>query len=180
MTEPSSSFFLDDPTPIVPDHKASADDKPRVNPFVRKGSDSRKAQPRRAPKPAPPYVEGVVRETALNMYGGVAMVLMPIKPNVTMRMLGPARTPTEKDPDPQSVIENCADAWEMAAKQFPVVRKLFATSADMVVIGALISAHAPIVTELFAGTAVAEKFNPAAAMEAYLKRRETEPEDTLP
>lgn len=157
------------PPPIVPDHTAS-DDTPR--PFTRRSTKDRVSRVTSKPKkPVPPYQPGKVRKAVINGYGGLAFFIMPLKPNVALAMMGPAKAPTEEDPQPISVIENCADAWEAAAEQFPWVRQMFETSTNLAIITALVAAHVPMILALMEGTPLAEKLNPAAAMEAMLRRR---------
>lgn len=160
-----------EPEPVVPDFQAS-DDSPSIFNRSSRGTKTMRA-PRATkapPKPPPPYQPGKVRDAVLEMYGGVAFFVMPFKPAVSMTMLGPAKPVTEENPEPPSVIENCADAWEAAAKQYPFVRKMMEGGIGFAVVAGLLLAHAPILAAVVEGTPIAEKLSPASAMEAYLKR----------
>ncbi len=174
MTEPMFGEPVDvADEPVVPDFKASQD-SPTGRLFGR-GRD-RAREPRatrvKASKPAPAYQPGAVYESALKLYGGFGLVMMPIRPAVAMTVLGPAKAPTEDNPTPISVAENCAQAWEDAAKVYPWVRKFFEVGTNAALIAALLTAHLPIAMAFLEGTELGAKLNPAEAMERFLRERE--------
>lgn len=165
------------PEPVVPDHNAS-DDRPGFRLNGRRGQRGKTAtepRPSKPRKPAPAYQPGLVRERMLSTYGALAFAVMPFKPTVAVTIMGPAKAPTEEDPNPQSVAENCADAWEAAAKVYPWVRQMMEGGEKIAVIVGLLMAHGPIFAAMVEGTPLAEKLSPAAAMEAMLRRGEETP-----
>ena len=160
--------------PVTPNHRVPTDE-PKPGLFTRRPrmSDRSTPRPQRTPrprKPAPPYEPGKIREAVIELYSGAAFFVMPFKPTVAMTMMGPVREATEEEPNPPSVIERCAEAWEAAAKQYDWVRALFESGTNWTVIIGLCVAHAPILFAMFEST-------PAAAMEAMLRRmnKDTEP-----
>lgn len=178
MTEPFP--FLDGvvpeptPDPVIPDPSAS-DDRPgfRLNGNRRsRTKTTNETRPPKPRKPAPPYQAGLVRERMLGMYGALAFGVMPFKPGVAATIMSPAKPPTEEDPNPQSVAENCADAWEAAAKVYPWVRQMMEGGEKIAVIVGLVVAHGPIFAAMIEGTPLAERLSPAAAMEAFLRRQQ--------
>lgn len=183
MTEPAEPFldFLShaqpEPVqePVVPNYRATEDRQNGRSTRLRdRMKEPREPRARKPPKPAPPYEPGKVHEAALQFYGMTALTIMPFKPPVAMAILTPVRPPTEEEPEPPSVAENCAAAWEAAAKHYPWVRRLVEGGESFAVIIGLIVAHAPIAAALFEGTEVAKRFNPATVMEEYLKRQQSE------
>ena len=185
MTEPFDFLNGVNPEPIdepvtVPDWKAADDEKPSASKlFSRKPGVNGRTRTRapKTEKPAPPYQPGRVYDAVLETYGAVAFGLMPFKPNVALTIMSPAKEPTEDEPNPKTVAENCAEAWEQAAKHYPWVRRMVEGGVGFAVIMALITAHAPIFAAAVQGTPLAEKLSPAAATEAML-RRQAEKEET--
>lgn len=169
-----------DPEPVIPDFRAAIDTDTDAPPRLfskgsqRKPRESRAQQPK---KPAPPYQPGKVRDAMLESYRGLAFFVMPFKPEVGVALMAPVRPPSETEPEPPSVAENCADAWEAAAKQYAWVRNMVEGGIGFAVIIGLVVAHAPIFAAVVSGTPIAERLNPAAAMEAMLKRQSAEDND---
>lgn len=161
------------PEPVVPNHHASEDTNGRIPSPIRRLRDRNSPnniKPPRREKSAPPYKEGEYTEALVEFYNLVALVAMPFKPALAMTIMGPHKPPTDDNPTPMSVAENCALAWDKAAKQSPTVRRMLAGFTATTVWGVLAAAHAPIIASMVEGTPLAEKLNPAAAMEAFLKR----------
>lgn len=170
---------------MVPNHNAGTEpvDAPKpqssMRQRLREMSERRKAdeQPRaRNVKPTKakksvPNVPGQFVEPLTNLYNGMAFAMMPFKPAVTVALLAPSADPTEDNPNPPTVAENCARAWDEAAQRSESVRRFLDGMVGVSVWGQLAAAHAPLVGALLQGTSVAERFNPAAAMEAMLKRQ---------
>lgn len=137
--------------------------------------DNGSAKPRNV-KPAKPRkqianVPGQFIEPLTNFYNGMAFAMMPFKPVVAVALLSPSAEPTEANPEPLTVAENCAKAWDEAAQRSESVRRFLDGMVGVSVWSQLLAAHAPLIGALMEGTSIAEKFNPAAAMEAMLKRR---------
>lgn len=165
-------------TPVIPDWKAATDTEEKPKLFRRKESPNGRTRTRaKVEKPAPPYQPGKVREAVLETYGALAFFVMPFKPQVSATIMSPASPPTEDNPHPQTVAENCADAWEEAAKHYPWVRRMIEGGIGFAVIMGLVTAHAPILAAAVDGTPLAEKLSPAAAMEAMLRRQAEKEEE---
>lgn len=164
--------------PVVPNHHATREDDDKPRPFggVRRSREPRQAATPRKEKPAPPYEAGQYTQALVDLYSMVAFVAMPFKPELAVTIMGPCRAPTEKEPDPPSVAENCADAWDKAAKQSPTVRRMLAAVTATTVWGSLATAHAPILAAAVAGTPLAEKMN--AGLQTFVQRRQEQDEPT--
>jgi hypothetical protein len=165
-----------EPDPVVPDFHAGAEQQERPSLFQRSNGRTTRTKERptrtqKPEKPAPPYQPGKVRDAMLETYGAFAFFVMPFKPNVAITIMSPVKPATEETPNPPTVAENCADAWEAAAKQYPWVRKMLEGGIGFAVITGLVLAHAPIFSAVVEGTSLAEKLNPAAAMEAMLRKQ---------
>lgn len=171
---------------VVPNHRATVDsdapsleEPPKRTPLrdrILKGKDSADKPRDTRPKPAKkhvPNVPGQFVEPLTDFYNGAAMLLMPFKPTVSMAIIGPARTPTQEEletsADIPSVAENCARAWDEAAQRSESVRRMIDGFLTVGVWGALIAAHVPIMVAVAGDN---PKFNPAAAMEAMLRKQQ--------
>jgi hypothetical protein len=168
---------------VVPNHKATVDsdtpieEPPKRSPLrdrILKGSSDKPRDTRAKPaKKSVPNVPGQFVEPLTDFYNGAAMLLMPFKPAVSMAIIGPARTPTqeelEQSADIPSVAENCARAWDEAAQRSESVRRMIDGFLTVGVWGALIAAHVPILVAVAGDN---PKFNPAAAMEAMLRKQQ--------
>jgi hypothetical protein len=116
-----------------------------------------------------PNKPGQFVEPLTDFYNTMALVAMPFKPEVSMAILGPCRPQTEdevaKDVQPPTVAENCARAWDEGAQRSESLRRVLDTFLTVGVVGTIIAAHTPIIMAL-----AGDKLNPAAAMEAMLRR----------
>lgn len=170
--QPDQTYNFDEAVPqpvpeVTPNHTAT---RPGI--FARGATKQREPKPERAPrKPPPPNVPGQFVEPLTELYGAVAFVCMPFKPRVSMVIMGPCKMPTEAEPEPLSVAENCALAWDKAAQSNATIRRMLASGLTATVIGTLIAAHVPILAAALEGTSLAEKLDPTAAVEAFLKRQ---------
>lgn len=168
---------------IVPDHTAGTETvapQPKtvrerlMEATQRKNSDgprARNVKPTRARKSVP-NVPGQFVKPLTDFYNTMAFATMPFKPAVAVTLLSPCEKPTEDNPNPLTVAENCAKAWDEAAQRSESVRRMLDGFVTVSVWGALISAHTPLIAAALQGTKLEEKLNPAAAMEAFLRRRE--------
>jgi hypothetical protein len=121
-----------------------------------------------------PNIPGQFVEPVLDFYNMVALVMMPFDPELSMTMVSPHKAPSDEDPNPPSVNEKCAKAWDEAAQKSESVRRMLDAFSTATVWGALAAAHVPIVALVVKNhTPLGAKFDPAAAMEAMLKNRQT-------
>lgn len=167
------------PSPfVVPDHRASNDSSTQDSPkqtvrerlMGRTRTTTEKPRNTKPAKKSVPNVPGQFVEPVTDFYNGLAMVLTPFKPQVSMALLSPCREPRdESDVDIPTVAENCARAWDEAAQRSESVRRMLDGFNGVTVWGGLIAAHMPLVMAL--------GFNPAASMESMLKRQQRESED---
>lgn len=119
-----------------------------------------------------PNKPGQFVEPLTDFYTMAALTLMPFKPQVSFAILGPSRNLTEdeqENPDlaaqVPTVAENCARAWDEAAQRSERLRGMLDTFLTVGVLGTLVAAHTPIIMAV-----AGDRFNPAVAMEAMLKR----------
>jgi hypothetical protein len=130
------------------------------------------------PKRSVPNVPGQFIEPLTDFYNGVALVAMPFDAELSMTLIGPCKPPTEENPKPLTVAENCAKAWDEAAQRSESVRRMLDGFLTVSVWGTLIAAHAPLLMIVAKNhTPIGKKFDPAAAMEAMLRKQaEEQPE----
>lgn len=167
-----------DPPHVVPNHRATVDSEMQApeptSPFRErflKNKTKPVARDTRPPKTQKvvPNRPGQFVEPLTDFYNTMALVAMPFKPQVAMVILGPCRPQTEeeaaRDAQPPTVAENCARAWDEGAQRSESLRRVLDTFLTVGVVGTIIAAHTPIIMSL-----AGDKFNPAAVMEAMLKR----------
>ena len=162
----------------VPNHRASdgasTEDAPkstvRERLMGRTRTTTEKPRNVKTTKKVVPNVPGQFIEPLTDFYNGLAMAVMPFKPQVSMTLISPCREPRdESDVDIPTVAENCARAWDEAAQRSESVRRMLDGFNGVSVWGGLIAAHMPLVMAL--------GFNPAGAMENMLKRQQREGDD---
>jgi hypothetical protein len=162
---------------VTPNHRAGNasivdTERPRT---VRERLMGNKAKEPRNVTPKPrkvvPNKPGQFIEPLTDMYTGIAMVLMPFKPAVSMTIMSPVHEPTDEVPNPITVAENCARAWDEAAQRSERVRLMLDGFLTVGVWGAVLTAHIPILL------AAAPSMNPATAMEAMLRRQQEQESD---
>lgn len=168
MSEPLDLSGLSaEPTDMghaVPNHRASAgrdtpptEDKPKRRGFL---TGERQPRQRRQTKPAPPNIPGQYVQPLTDIYLGAAMLAMPFKPRVAITIMAPVGVPTEDTPNPPTVAQNCAEAWDKAAQRSPAVRRFLDGMLTASVAGTLIAAHLPIVLALLADSPISDKIDP--------------------
>lgn len=169
---------VEPPPHVVPNHRAGDPSTPEPKPrngglraFIdgKRETKARNVKPSR-PKKSVPNIPGQFIEPLTDLYNGLAFVAMPFKPSVSMALLAPSKKPTEDNPTPLTVAENCAKAWDEAAQRSESVRRFLDSMMTASVWGGLIAAHIPLAAALLEGSSLAEKMNPATAMDAYLRR----------
>jgi hypothetical protein len=183
-TNPVADLFnvpLEPSTPPhqVPNHHATVDgdiETPKpASPFRERFLKNKdKTTPVRDTRPAKshkmvPNKPGQFVEPLTDFYNTVALVLMPFKPEVSMTIIGPSRPQSDeevrKDIQPPTVAENCARAWDEGAQRSESLRRVLDGFLTVGVVGTIIAAHTPIIMAI-----AGDKLNPAAAMEAMLRR----------
>lgn len=171
------------PEHVVPNHYASGtpstEDKPKRKTVRERLMEAtagkstvepRNVRPRKE-KRSVPNRPGQFVEPLTDFYNGIAMVVMPFEPELSMTMVSPYKAPTEEEPNPPSVNERCAKAWDEAAQRSESVRRMLDGFLTVNVWGTLIAAHAPILLVLAKNhTPLGAKFSPATAMEDMLRR----------
>lgn len=133
--EPLEFGDADQPPHIVPDHKASEklDPSPGFRGRLGKnrfGADKKPPMEDLGKTDRVPYKPGMFVKPLEEMYGGFAMVLMPINPAVGSALAMQARP--------------CAEAWDRLAHENEAVRKMLRNMLTASATTAVIVAHVPI------------------------------------
>lgn len=173
---------LPDNSFLTPNHRASDQDGPSKEPplsFKERMMGSRRPPPIRArnvketkPRKVIPNKPGQFIEPLTDVYNGLALMVMPFEPELAMTLMSPHRTPTEEDPNPLTVAENCAKAWDEAAQRSENIRRMLDGFLTVSVFGTLLAAHLPLLMILLKNhTSFGERIDPARAMESMLKRQ---------
>jgi len=172
---------LQDTSFLTPNHRASdqdgGGDEPPLS-LKERLTGGRKPPPRvrnvkeTKPRKVIPNRPGQFIEPLTDVYNGLALMVMPFEPELAMTLMSPHRTPTEEDPNPLTVAENCAKAWDEAAQRSESIRRMLDGFLTVSVFGTLVAAHAPLLMVLLKNhTSFGERIDPARAMESMLKRQ---------
>lgn len=108
----------------APNFKAS---KPKWWQRKAKAESTKAAKPR---KPMPQMPASALRKGLIDLYNGMALMLMPFQPEIAMRVSQSA--------------EGCADAWIEFSKTNPAIKRFLIGLVTASAGGALIIAHVPI------------------------------------
>lgn len=197
MSDPFNfdNMTVEDVPHRTPDHNATAgDDMSTVDRPTLRGSKpgifgqrttktgapgARNVKPGKE-KRSVPNKPGQFVERVHDLYMTVALFAMPFDAEISMYLMTKTPDIVKEDGstvEGQSGAMRCAIAWDEAAQRNESVRRFLDGLLAASVWGALIAAHLPILFAIAKNhTPLGAKFDPAAAMEAMLRRQQEQQE----